>query len=184
MDNGSIILLGGVALILGMAQVCFYLGHTEEHKRTLRLQVLCGLQILALCSWVYCVSDWSNLGALYIFGCYCCLCITYNGVYNLLNRSGVSTDFGEFFLFGWFKTDNFCSEIFLGAFGCYFCFQGFISSGVNISSIYKPSPAEAIKPAAHHAHVPTKIASVLHKSSPTQAHVNTHVKVHTAAVHH
>jgi len=166
-------IMGAVLLFFLLAQLNFYMGHSDEHKRSLRLQVLCGLPILAGCSWMYCLGDHLNLGALYLFGCYCCLCMVYNGFHNLTTRGIMSTDISEHLLFGWFKMDDFFSEIAIGAIGCYFCFQAFISGS---GTIYQAAAFESPKPAAHHAKV-----SSSHSAAKSNAHA--HVVSHASSPH-
>jgi hypothetical protein len=186
MDVISLIIAGAAVLFI-IAQLSFFLSHTEEHIHTMKMQFLWGLPILLYGLWLYSLSNGSYTGTLFLYGAYFFACMAYNGVHNLVTRGGMSDSFGEHFLFGWFKSDNFLREIIAGAIGCYYCFSIFTTSASSSASFVSSECDIATKPVhtrAHHAghkvegHTAAGHAHAKsHAHQPAHAHADTHKPV-------
>ncbi len=133
--------------ITAKAECDYWNSHSESFKQLVWLEVFVGLLPFFWMFSTYNSGDKLTVPKLVFFD-YICVCLVINGYCQLNEKSGVSKNFSEFWLFGFFKTDNFLYSIFVGAIGAIFCTWSLLGSINGAQATPKTSAIDSA-PAVH-----------------------------------
>lgn len=104
--------------------------HSASYKCTVWAQIGFGILLLAFCIALYCrslVGTPNSTVSVLLFLDYLCICCALNNQYLLGEKSFASQNFSEFWLFGFFKGDDYMANVIVGWLGALCCTGGIIA---------------------------------------------------------
>ncbi len=147
------------------AETDYWNTHSDSYKATIWAQIFLGMAVAGFAYWSYRhhpVGTANSTVPILFFLDYVCICYALNSQRNLNEKSFASENFSEFWLFGFFKGDDFMAGIVIGWLGAALFSYGIFSSLVlhQTISIGDGPSAPAV---VHSAPVPTSVVHASHK---------------------
>ncbi len=103
------------------AESDYWNSHSDSYRAQVWLQILIGVPLFLFAAWSYYYSGANATFPILLFVDYLCCCWVVTSFRNLGEKSFVSQNFSEFWLFGFFKGDDYLCGVIFGGLGALVC---------------------------------------------------------------
>ncbi|CAN5353642.1 hypothetical protein BH10CYA1_BH10CYA1_17470 [soil metagenome] len=159
------------------AEIDYWNSHSDSYKATIWAQILFGIVLGAVAHWAYSGNPEgtpnSTVPVLFFYG-YVSVCWALNSQRSLDEKSFASQNFSEFWLFGFFKGDDYMGGVIFGWILAALCAYGIFSTLVLHqtipTSLFRTSSAPYVVLQSPAPVTRTSPKNAAHKSAPKTRH--------------